>query len=148
MSRILAIKGSGLEMFQGNFRRKNRNFVPSGRVLSMKKNNCRGNSSSIGRNKINIGKADLNKVAWAFGLCVVLLGVFYLYQVNDLATKGYEIKDIEKQITSLSEVNKNKRIREVELRSMYNIEKATESLNLVSAKDVTYIDLGGPVAMK
>ncbi|OGI32090.1 MAG: hypothetical protein A2271_02075 [Candidatus Moranbacteria bacterium RIFOXYA12_FULL_35_19] len=79
---------------------------------------------------------------------VFILGVFYLYQVNDLATKGYEIKEIEKQIASLSQINKSQRIKEVELKSMYNIEKTAENLNLISTQEITYFNLNGPIAMK
>jgi len=76
------------------------------------------------------------------------LGFFYLYQVNDLATKGYEMGKIEKEISELSEANKNNRIKEVELKSLYNIEKTAETSNLVSARGITYLNLNGPVAMK
>ena len=76
------------------------------------------------------------------------LGFFYLYQVNDLATKGYEMGKIEKEIADLSEVNKDNRIKEVELKSLYNIEKTAETSNLVSARGITYLNLNGPVAMK
>jgi len=79
---------------------------------------------------------------------VFILGVFYLYQVNDLATKGYEIREIEKQIASLSQINKSQRIKEVELKSMYNIEKTAENLNLISTQEITYFNLNGPIAMK
>jgi hypothetical protein len=96
------------------------------------------------------GSFELNfkSLAVALGSIVFILGVFYLYQVNDLATKGYEIRDIEKQIADLSQVNKNNRIKEVELKSMYNIEKTAQNLNLVSTKEITYLNLSGEVAMK
>jgi cell division protein FtsL len=72
----------------------------------------------------------------------------YLYQVNSLATKGYELRDVENKIQdSEKEINKLK-IEEVELKSMYNIEKATKDLNLVSSSEVSYIDIAGPMAMK
>jgi cell division protein FtsL len=96
------------------------------------------------------GSFELNfkNLVISLGFIFFILGVFYLYQVNDLATKGYEIRDIEKQIASLSQVNKDNRIKEVELKSMYNIEKTAQSLNLVSTKEITYLNLSGEVAMK
>lgn len=75
-------------------------------------------------------------------------GAFYLYQVNDLATKGYEIKDVEKRIDSLEKENKKMRIKEVELKSMYNIEKSTEELDLVIPKNITYVEMDNSMAMK
>lgn len=79
---------------------------------------------------------------------VFIFGSFYLYQVNDLATKGYEIRDIENEIKKLKADNEKNKIQEVELKSMHNIEKAAEDLNLVSSKNSTYLNLKGPVAMK
>ena len=77
-----------------------------------------------------------------------LSGALYLYQVNSIATKGYEFREIENKIQeSEKEINKLK-IKEVELKSMYNIEKATEGLNLITASEISYLDIAGPVAMK
>ena len=79
---------------------------------------------------------------------ILLLGSFYLYQVNDLATKGYEIRDIENEIKNLKADNEKNKIKEVELKSMHNIEKIAEDLNLVSSKNSTYVNLNSPVAMR
>lgn len=77
-----------------------------------------------------------------------MCGAFYLYQVNSIATKGYEIRDLESQIHDLQKESKKMEIREVELRSMDNIEKASQNLNLVNSDQVTYVEINGPVAMK
>ncbi len=79
---------------------------------------------------------------------IIIAGSFYLYQVNDLATKGFEVRDLEKQIQNLQKNGKQMQIREVELRSMYNIEKSTQELDLVSPSNITYLEINGPVAMK
>jgi hypothetical protein len=79
---------------------------------------------------------------------IIIAGSFYLYQVNDLATKGFEIRDIEKKIQDLQKDGKQMQIREVELRSMYNIEKSTQDLDLVNSSNITYLEINGPVAMK
>lgn len=79
---------------------------------------------------------------------VIVGGIFYLYQVNDLATKGYEVKEVENRIKELEEEGKKLRIRETELRSMYTIEKDTEDLNLVNSENISYIEVNGPIALK
>ena len=79
---------------------------------------------------------------------VFIFGSLYLYQVNDLATKGYEIREIENQIKKLKADNEKNKIQEVELKSMQNIEKVAEELNLISSNNSTFINLKGPVAMK
>ncbi|MDP1833353.1 MAG: hypothetical protein U0944_02490 [Candidatus Moranbacteria bacterium] len=96
------------------------------------------------------GRAEINLMSLVFaialGACVC--GAFYLYQVNDIATKGYEIRELEGKIQELDKESKRMEIHEVELRSMYNIEKASQDLNLVNSGEVTYVEINGPVAMK
>ena len=93
--------------------------------------------------------SKLGSASYVFALifAVISAGAFYLYQVNDLATKGYEIKEIENRINELQKESKKMKIKEVELRSMYNIEKATENLDLVNASNVSYLEMNSPVAM-
>jgi hypothetical protein len=102
------------------------------------------------KKSFNSGSIELNWMSLVF---VVVIGIFfsggfYLYQVNDIATKGYEIRDLEKRIQDLNKESKKMEIKEVELKSMYNIEKASQDLNLVNSGEVSYIEINGPVAMK
>lgn len=102
------------------------------------------------KNVFNAGSA---KLSWISIVFVIIVGIcfcstFYLYQVNDIATKGYEIRALERKIQELNKESKKMEIREVELKSMYNIEKASQDLNLVSSGEVSYIEINGPVAMK
>jgi hypothetical protein len=96
------------------------------------------------------GSAKLSTVSACFLLAagVIITGSFYLYQVNDLATKGFEMKEAENRIAQLEKEGKKMEIREVELRSMYNIEESTKDLNLINAQNVTYVEMNSPVAMK
>ena len=48
----------------------------------------------------------------------------------------------------LKKENEQEKIKEVELRSMRNIEKSIENLNLVSSNEVSFLEINGPVAMK
>ena len=79
---------------------------------------------------------------------VILGSAFYLFQVNDLAMKGYEIRDWENRIAELKKENKKMQIREMELRSMYAMEKVASDFNLVNPTNVSYLELNGPVALK
>lgn len=81
-------------------------------------------------------------------ISIVLSGGIYLYQVNDLATKGFEMRDLELRIAQLKKEGKNIEIKEVELRSMYNLEKTAENMETISPQNVSYIEITGPVAMK
>jgi len=100
---------------------------------------------SAERQPIRVGPLTLNF------LLVVLIcaaGVFYIFEVNDVATRGYKIKELEKRAQDLESNNEKLKIREAELRSMYNIEERTKNLNMVAPGNISYITLPGNVAMK
>lgn len=79
---------------------------------------------------------------------VAFFGAFYLYQVNDLISKGYEIKALKNQIQNGQEISQKNKIKEVELQSMYNIEKSAQNLNLISSDGASYLEINESVAMK
>jgi hypothetical protein len=89
-------------------------------------------------------------MSFSFILLTVLVisGAFYLYQVNDLVHKNYEVKAWKNKIQELQKNGQKNKIKEVELQSMYNIEKATQDFGLVPTNKVTYIEIDGTVAMK
>lgn len=146
MSVILTINKTGLGgCSNGRRLRGSKNVAYSSRnILSMKKK-----PATLGKNRDQDNSAvKVNKLGLVLTISVVLLGIFYLYQVNDLANKGYEMKEVETRIANLLEANEKNKIRELELRSMYNIEKATENLDLVNSSNVSYLEIDGPIAMK
>ncbi|MEI7425947.1 MAG: hypothetical protein WCK16_03440 [Candidatus Moraniibacteriota bacterium] len=79
---------------------------------------------------------------------IIFTSAFYLFQVNDLAVKGYDIRDLENKISELEKENKQMQVHEMELRSMYVIEKSVQSFNLVSPVNVTYLDISNTVAIR
>lgn len=118
--------------------------INNSRVLSM------GDKKIPKVGSVPKGSSKIGFLSLVFVLAAAIFasGAVYLYEVNDLATKGYEIKDMEKRIQELEKENKKMQIKEVELRSMYNIEKSTQDLNLVNPPEVSYIEMNNSVAMK
>ncbi len=97
------------------------------------------------KGSIKIGLASAGFVMIFF---MILSCAFYLFQVNDLAVKGYDIKDLENKIGELEKNNKQMQIREMELRSMYVIEKSAKDFNLVSPVNVSYLEVNNSVAVR
>lgn len=80
---------------------------------------------------------------------VFIFGFLYLIQTNINATKGYKIKELEKQLTMLEKENKKLRLDYIELQSMANIIDKSAKLNLVPAGNIEVITDGGSfVALK
>lgn len=96
------------------------------------------------------GSIEVSFTMKIFFLCLAVsfFGALYLYEINALATKGHEIREAEKRIQELQEESKKLKIKEVELKSMYTIEKSMPELDLVSSSKVFYVEMDGPVAMK
>jgi hypothetical protein len=137
------MNGSGIENFgRGAGRTVKKNLMLNRVVLGMKKR------ANVGMGCEEKKNGKIRKVV-IFSICmIVFFGCHHLYQINDLATKGYEIREMENQIAELKKINEKNRIREVELRSMYNIEKEVPNLNLVTSKNIVYLDTNGSIAMK
>lgn len=115
------------------------------------------NSFSKSRNEELAGNKTRNKGSIRVGLVgagflmiffVIFVSAFYLFQVNNLAIKGYEVKDLENKINELEKSNKEMQIREMELRSMYAIETAAKNFDLLDSANVTYLEINGPVAVR
>lgn len=125
-----------------------RNLVINGSSLGNRVNKNRPEKAE--KRSTASGSTKISLVAWSFVLAaaVIFSGAFYLFQVNSIATQGIEINKIENIIQDAEKENKKLKIKEIELKSMQNIEKATQEFNLVSPEDISYVEIDGPVAMK
>ena len=120
------------------------------RIMVLRSDNKKMIQRSVTQKRSLPGSIRINSLVLAFVVLGVVLsaGFFYLYQVNDLATKGFDVREAENRIKDLKEESKKLQIKEVELRSMYTIEKQTQELNLVNSPSISYIEENGPVAMR
>jgi cell division protein FtsL len=69
----------------------------------------------------------------------LILGLVYLFIVNSLGTKGYEIRKLEKQLTSLEAEQKVMQLQVSDLQSINRIQSEAKTLNLVPATNITYL---------
>ena len=82
-----------------------------------------------------------------FGLWLVVLilvvGGVYLVQVNSSATKGYEIKKLERQLMDFKETAKRLELEAASLQSIQNIETTAQTLNLIPSQGLKYFGSTG-----
>lgn len=99
---------------------------------------------------INIKGAILPGFAspWVVVALLLVIAGFYIYCINSSATKGYQMRQVETEITDLEKENEQLRIKEAELKSLYRIEESSKSLNMAEPAEISYIEEKGPVAMK
>jgi cell division protein FtsB len=71
---------------------------------------------------------------------ICTLSLLYIFQINNIATKGYEVEKYEKKLSRIKKENQKMMIRLADLESMYRIESRTKKkLQAVSFNDITYI---------
>ena len=76
----------------------------------------------------------------------LISGLFYLYSINQSAIKGFQIREVEKEISAIKKDNERLKIKEAQLKSLYHIEQSTKDLDMSDLKDVNYIDESAAVA--
>ena len=80
-------------------------------------------------------------------LMVMLVGALsvYLLEVNNIAAKGYEIRDLEKQVTEIQDENEKLSVRVIELKSMDQLNEKVAALDMVPVETMAYYDTLGQV---
>ena len=89
---------------------------------------------------------DLKTVNLALACLIVVFGLGYLLQVNGQATKGYQIKELEKQIADLRQEKSDLELDALRRQSMSRVKEKLADLNMVSAGNSEYLQ-EKPVAL-
>ena len=69
----------------------------------------------------------------------MILGLVYLFVINGLGTKGYQIRKLEEQVRAIENDQKNLQLQASDLQSINRIEAAAKQLNFVPNSNVTYL---------
>lgn len=114
--------------------------------ITSSKNLRRGaRKKTIGGRGFKIGPVSLCLITIIL-LC--FLSLFYLAQANRIASRGYEIRELEEGLSRLEEENRKLELKAAELQSVKYIEEEVKHLNMVPIGKVVYITpLGSTVAL-
>jgi hypothetical protein len=93
----------------------------------------------------NLFNYQLDARGWIIVLVLFtfVAGLFYLSQVNSLATTGYKIKALEEKAANLRQQNKKYELEITELRSTARINEAIKRLEMVEVARVEYLKANG-----
>lgn len=80
-------------------------------------------------------------------ISVIFLSVAYMLRINSVSASGYEIHNLEKQVSELDNQVQDLQIKMADAGSMSNIEKRLPELNLVAATAVKHLKAAPTVAM-
>ncbi|HLD28314.1 MAG TPA: hypothetical protein VJB67_01745 [Patescibacteria group bacterium] len=82
-------------------------------------------------------------------IVTVVFGLSYLMQTNFVATKGYQIKDLEQRVEELKNNSDQLNLQYIELQSMASITKNVKNMDLIATNDVEIITpLGSAMALR
>ncbi|OGE83637.1 MAG: hypothetical protein A3B10_00535 [Candidatus Doudnabacteria bacterium RIFCSPLOWO2_01_FULL_44_21] len=70
---------------------------------------------------------------------IIVLTFIYLFMVNNLSTKGYAIKELEKSLHQLESEQKRLQVQTSDLQSIDRLQLEAQKLNFVPATNVTYL---------
>ena len=72
-------------------------------------------------------------------VCTIVMVLGYLFMVNALGTKGYEIRKLEQEVRLLESDQKKMQVETSDLQSINRIQLYAQKLNYVPATNVTYL---------
>ena len=92
------------------------------------------------RNKFSLILGDYikNKIIGILAL-IFILGGFYVYQINQLAVLGYDIKKSEKDNAKILKEVAQLRMDVEKMKTANNLQAKTQELNMVESKKISYI---------
>lgn len=111
-----------------------------GRYLTITNTNKQGIRKQTLSRKIKTGPVTLTIITM---ILICLLSLFYLAQLFDSSTKGYEMHELQKKVEELRELNRKLEIEVAELKSYKHIEEEAKKLNMVPSISVVYISRVG-----
>jgi hypothetical protein len=74
-------------------------------------------------------------------VAILVVGSLYVFQVNHAAGKGYEMRDLEREVATLREKTRKLEIEMVNYQSMQYLQDKAEELELISVEGVEYLDV-------
>jgi len=84
-------------------------------------------------------KIGLKTVNIVIVVLIAVVGISYLVQVNDLATKGYQIEELENRITELQQEGADLELNVLSLQSMGTVKERVDDLGMVLAGESDYL---------
>ncbi|MDO8260840.1 MAG: hypothetical protein Q7T50_05095 [Candidatus Magasanikbacteria bacterium] len=96
----------------------------------------KGKEYENGKTKKSINFRLLNKFLMFF---IIIAGVYYVVGVNDLAIKGFVLRDLKIQAEDLIEENNQTELAIMKFESYENIEKRAKEMNMVKVSKIEYI---------
>jgi len=84
-------------------------------------------------------KINIKTINIVLAVLITVVGVSYLVQINSLATKGYQIRELEQKVTELKQASDDLELEALNLQSMGAVKNKVDELNMVLAGETDYL---------
>ncbi|MFH0780259.1 MAG: hypothetical protein V1928_05415 [Parcubacteria group bacterium] len=82
------------------------------------------------------------------GAFIVALTGAYLFEVNSIAAKGFQVRDLQKQISDIRDYNDELALQLIDLKASPELNERIESLNMIPAEKIAYYDAAGELVAR
>lgn len=72
---------------------------------------------------------------------IVVFSVLYLYQINKISTKGFEISKLEKDVATLEYENKSIQVEIANYSSIENLKERLKDKKMLAVNEIKYISV-------
>jgi cell division protein FtsL len=90
--------------------------------------------------KKNYALISWKKINLILIVCLIIMGAVNLVIVNDMTAKSFEIRDLRREISLVSEESRKLENNLMALKSYDNIKNRIDELHLVSAQNIRHIN--------
>ena len=84
-------------------------------------------------------RLNLRLVNLILGGIIVIVGGYYLVNINDLTVKGFALRELKSEATILASENLDNETKVMNLQSYSNLNDKVKKLNMVAAREVEYL---------
>lgn len=92
--------------------------------------------------KINNQIVKFRAIVFSF---LIIFSLAYFWQVTSLSIKGFQIKNLDKQIQQLKKDSQKLELEVTAEEAMMNVDERVKGLNLVAVQKVEYLNVISPV---
>lgn len=82
---------------------------------------------------------NLRWVNFVLGSILVIIGCYYLVNINDLTVKGFALRELKSEATILTSENLDKEAKIMNMQSYNNLNEKVKKLNMVAVGEVEYL---------
>ncbi len=93
-------------------------------------------------------RVSFSNIIFWLGLLLVSLILWYAFNVNKIATLGYQMKNTEKNIQKLKNENDELKIKSSELKSIGTLEIKANEIGMTNPPEVDYLNVVEGLALK